>query len=90
MIASNGLRVNYDRREGYCCRETLHVDAVAVFPRRFTLLKRSGFIPLKVGNDVLRATSYLHLLKANTAHVYCRVRTIPSLSSRLVCPLTFV
>ena len=34
-----GLGAIYDGREGeyegYCCREILHVDAVAVFSRRF-------------------------------------------------------
>ena len=85
-----GLRAIYDRRageyKGYCCREILHVDGVAVFPRRFIPLKRSGFFPLKAGNDGLRAASHLYLLNA---HVDCRVRTTPSLSSRLICPLTF-
>ena len=33
---------------------------------------------------------YLHLLKANTAHVDFRVRTTPSLSSHLICPSAFV
>ena len=33
---------------------------------------------------------YLHLLKDNTAHVDFRVRTTPSLSSHLICPLAFI
>ena len=44
-----GSRAIYDGREGeyegYYCREILHVDAVAGFPQRFILLKRSGFFP---------------------------------------------
>ena len=90
----DGLRAIYDEREGECegdcCCEILHVDAVALFRRRSILLRRSGFIPLKAGNDGLRAISYLHLLKASTAPVDFRVRTTPSLSSHLICPLAFV
>ena len=66
-----GLRAIYDGRErvyeGYCCCEILHADAVAGFPQRFILLKRSP----KVDNDGLRAALYLHLLQANAAHVDC-------------------
>lgn len=46
---------------------------VEVFPRRFVPLKHLGFFPLKAGNDGLRVALYLHILKANPAHVNCRL-----------------